>query len=317
MGKGTAWRIWSGTGACAAALAGLLAAGASSAEDSPERPPAAAAGECAPGAERRTDPGTVRDRHGISPAEAAEYERKLREARVSHRGDGPVTVPVAMHVITAADGTGDVPDDKVREQIDVMNRGFGGGYAGVDTGFRFELREVTRTGDDAWFGSFEANESKAKAELRRGGPETLNIYTVDMGSGVLGQSTFPQDYRTDPKADGVVVDYRTVPGGGRKGFDLGHTATHETGHWLGLFHTFQNGCSHPGDYVEDTPYEREQSSGCPKGRDTCPDKPGTDPVRNFMNYSDDPCLREFTRGQAVRMSDHWHAFRDRQGNPAR
>src|SRR5690606_16382950 len=227
----------------------------------------------------------------------AEYERMLREARVSYR-EGTVTVPVAMHVITAADGTGDVPDAKVREQIEVMNRGFGGGYAGVDTGFRFELQEVTRTGDDAWFTSFEANEAKAKAELRRGGPETLNIYTVDMGSGVLGQSPFPQDYRTDPQADGAVVDYRPVPGAGREGFAVGAAAAGETRHWLGLFHTCQTGCSHPGAYVEAAPYEREPSSACAEGRAPCPDKPGTDPVRSFANYSDDPCLREFTQGQA-------------------
>jgi len=69
-------------------------------------------------------------------------------------------------------------------------------------------------------------------------------------------------------------------------------------HWLGVYHTFQDGCS-PGDRVDDTPAEAEKNSGCDpsKNRDTCPTAAGLDPIHNFMDYSDDVCMFTWTQGQ--------------------
>jgi len=47
---------------------------------------------------------------------------------------------------------------------------------------------------------------------------------------------------------------------------------------------------------------------CPVGRDTCAEA-GLDPITNFMDYTDDACMFEFSDGQGVRMRQAWAAFR--------
>ena len=323
-GRSTA--LYCGLVACGLALTGLVmgthdrpegrsAEGGSFAHVVRERPPLE---ECQQETGARVgDPGAGPRGDGeVSPEQAAEYERRLREALEPMRGQEvapPSTVPVAVHVIAAENGEGDVGRESVEQQLEVLNDAYAGRYAadseGVDTGFRFELSDLTQHRDDEWFHDFDLHRDTIRADLRRGGPETLNIYITDLGDGLLGYSTFPQDSESSLEQDGIVLAHDTLPGGDREGFDRGHTGTHEVGHWLGLFHTFQNGCQEPGDYVDDTPYEREAASGCPVGRDTCPERSGKDPVTNFMNYSDDACMTHFTQGQAERMVEHWVSFR--------
>ena len=173
-----------------------------------------------------------------------------------------------------------------------------------------------------------------KEELRQGNAQTLNVYTVgfnnDASRGLLGYATFPADYQNNPKDDGVVLHYATLPGGSQAPYDLGRTLTHEVGHWVGLYHPFMGGCDGPNDYVKDTPSEAEPAEGCPASRNTCPDRSGTDrtytsasslltsishpvsfqAVHNFMDYANDPCMTEFTPGQIDRLQSQIRSFRD-------
>lgn len=227
------------------------------------------------------------------------------EARVPQT---PIVVPVRFHVITAGE-QGRLSREAVQTQIDTLNAAYGGGTGGANTGVSFRLTGDPDYTDNAlWFSHPRDFERSMKTPLHRGGAGTLNLYTAGSGPMVLGFSTFPQAYRKDPVLDGVVVDYRSLPGGQYQHFDKGYTAVHEVGHWLGLFHTFENGCVPPGDAVDDTPYEAVPTQGCPWFKDTCP-APGDDPVHNFMDYGYDDCMTEFTPGQAKRIHAVWTVFR--------
>ncbi len=228
--------------------------------------------------------------------EIARIQRRFeQEAPRLDRQSFPIEVPVAIHVIYSG-AEGNLPQTVLNEQMDVINAAFAG------TGFSFRIDSVDRTENFTWYnlqpGSAASREAKAALNIS---PETtLNLYTVRK-PGNLGFATFPSELATSPDQDGIVISYDSVPGGSRENFNEGDTAVHEIGHWLGLYHTFDFGCRFPGDNVFDTPFERIESEGCPVGRDTCLFRLGPDPIFNFMDYSDDPCMNEFTTGQINRM----------------
>jgi hypothetical protein len=226
---------------------------------------------------------------------------------------GTITIPVAFHVINKGTGlaNGDIPDSQIQAQIDVLNDAFSGVTGGPDTGFRFALTLVDRTTNAIWYNMEPGTkaETDAKKRLRVGGPETLNMYSADLGGGLLGWATFPSDYTTFPTDDGVVILFSSVPGGDAVPYDEGDTGTHEVGHWMGLFHTFQGGCSNNNDSVIDTPAEKSPAFGCPVNVDSCPKKRGKDPITNFMDYSDDSCMNQFSAGQVSRMAAAFASFR--------
>ncbi|KAH6639290.1 extracellular metalloprotease [Boeremia exigua] len=150
-----------------------------------------------------------------------------------------------------------------------------------------------------------------KKALRKGTYADLNVYFVP-GTQYLGYAYFPQAVTANSNAfflDGVVIRSSTVPGGSEKPFDLGHTATHEVGHWLGLYHTFEGGCTGNGDFVSDTPAEASEAFDCQLTRDSCPNQAGLDPVTNYMDYSDDACFTGFTTGQETRIFSYWNQYR--------
>jgi hypothetical protein len=254
----------------------------------------------------------ARDRGELTPAQVAQVEQQFnrllaRRGAAASARTANVSVPVYVHVLHAG-AVGDVPDTTINAQISVLNSTYGGKTGSASTGFSFALQGVTRTDNATWYGSPEENETAIKTALHTGGKGALNLYTAALGDQVLGWSTFPWEYAAHPALDGVVVHAGSMPGGSIIGFNKGYTATHEVGHWLGLYHTFQNGCTQPGDAVDDTPYERDPSDGCPTLRDTCT-AAGPDPVHNFMDYSQDSCMTEFTAGQGDRMRKIWAAYR--------
>ena len=243
----------------------------------------------------------------IHEEDHARYKQsRLFSGLPDQRAVGSVTIPVWVHVVNngASLSQGNIPDSQITAQISVLNSAY------ASTPFRFDLAGTTRTTNASWYVMEPGTqaEAAAKAALRRGGPGTLNLYTANPGQGLLGWATFPSDYSRSPSQDGVVVLFSSVPGGSAAPYNEGDTGTHEVGHWLGLYHTFQGGCSSQGDQVADTPAERSAAFGCPTGRDSCVGKkyPGVDPITNFMDYTDDNCMFTFSAQQSSRM-DALHA----------
>jgi hypothetical protein len=232
--------------------------------------------------------------------------------------------PVYFHVIgrDRSEASREVPDEALVEQIDVLNRAFSGKTGGAATPYRFKLGGINHVNRPEWrtISPGSKQETAMKKTLRVGGVTTLNVYITDIvpppnqnvKGKILGFATFPFTYRMQPTMDGVVLNYRTVPGSDVANYNVGHVLAHETGHWLGLFHTFTGGCESPiNDLVTDTPREALPTQGqyCPANRDSCPKSKGLDPIHNHMAYTADRCRTEFTPGQVAFMRFNMMLFR--------
>ncbi|SCV74876.1 BQ2448_7905 [Microbotryum intermedium] len=229
-------------------------------------------------------------------------------------------IKVYFHVIrkdnTAAGGN--LSPRAIAGQIAALNADFRA------SGFNFTLAGTDFTTNRDYFesvGPGSTQQTAMKNKLYKGGASDLNIYSVGFlkgaGKGLLGYATLPfsisPNSRTANKDDGVVFLFSSVPGGTTANYNLGRTVTHETGHWLGLYHTFQGGCTGSGSGVSDSefivpgsygllfsplgspltfftlspkaPAEASPAYGCPTGRDSCPSSPGFDPIKNFSESS--------------------------------
>jgi hypothetical protein len=250
-----------------------------------------------------------------------------REARAL---PATVVIPVRAHVLKGTHKHEKGLNKRaVRRQVKQLNIAYAGqeapGSGAANTRFRFRLKSIRYTKNDKWFHTSGDNRSarQMKKKLHQGKRYTLNIYFVRprKSSGLLGFATFPQNYHAHPKLDGLIVNIDSRPGGKATNYNQGDTAVHEIGHWLGLFHVFNDyaqgtssapqpgDCGRDNDGVSDTPVQAYPTFGCPEGKDSCPANPGVDSIHNFMDYSYDPCMYGFTPGQSAGMDLAWAAYR--------
>ncbi|WP_347924196.1 M43 family zinc metalloprotease [Pontimicrobium sp. SW4] len=250
------------------------------------------------------------------------------------------TIPVVVHVIHNGEAIGvetNISDAQVLSQIQVLNedfrrlsgtRGFNTHPDGADVEVEFCLAQQTPDGcvtnginridmsavSTTWSGPGGNTDTVLKPATIWDASKYLNMWSVKFSnSGNLGFAQFPGGPAI---SDGVVIGYQyfgteddpsvTLPDSDPR-FNLGRTATHEVGHYLGLFHTFQGGCSEidGGDLCADTPAVASSGSNaniCNTGNDSCPTPAGfPDMVENYMDYSQDSCMNVFTNDQKVRV----------------
>jgi hypothetical protein len=260
-------------------------------------------------------------KHAITPEMQAQIDRWIAEGRFAAGG----VITVNLHVIYSG-SEGNVSDSQLDAQIAVLNNNYAGrDYNGnpvagaANTGYTFVRGTTDRTNSSKWFKMTPGSraEQQAKNALVKNPTTSLNLYTCKPGQNLLGWATFPWNLAGNPNMDGVVIHYGSLPNGYLSPYNLGGTATHEVGHWIGLYHTFQGGCTggdvlpgcaNGGDYVCDTPAEATSTSGCPDSKDTCSGG-GADPIHNYMDYSTDICYTNFTAGQDARADGMMASYR--------
>jgi len=279
-------------------------------------------------------PGLAQEEEMSIEATRLRVEEFLNQRQFTKSGT-VIYIPVVFHVIHN-DGLENITQAQIMDQLRILNEDFrkmagtNGGSStnplAVDMEFEFRLAQFDPNGErhdgiNRIKSSLTVDaRNNVKGLIQWDPRKYLNIWVVQSinnssggGEGtVLGFAQFPSTLSFSPGTDGIVIraDYT---GNIQTGVtsNAGRTLTHEVGHWIGLFHTFQGGCvgglssncSSQGDQVCDTPPVAASNFGClPETSNSCSnDSPNLpDQIRNYMDYSDGTCMNMYTPGQKAR-----------------
>lgn len=279
-------------------------------------------------------------------------EQRAEQAYQQFLANGPIsgqrvvkTIPCVVHVIQSSANIV-LTDAEIQTQIDVMNEDFrkiagtNGDGSGVDTEYQFCLATIDPNGcpttginriiNPALASHDNQDEALLKGLIQWDPDMYMNIWvpkeiTSSSANGsIIGYATLPIWLPGQPHLDGIVVHSEYFGRNSNPQY-LGRTATHEAGHWLGLFHPFQDGCNGAtastcataGDRVCDTPQAAAANFGCPN-INSCTDSPVDLPdlIANYMDYANGNCQDMFTQGQKDRMDFFYNQYRSGLSTPA-
>ena len=251
----------------------------------------------------------------------------------------PYQIPVVVHIIHNGEaiGTGaNISEAQVLSQIRVLNEDFNRQNAdrintpavfeavagSLDIEFVLAKRDPDGNATDGIVrvngnrSSWTINDNYALKSLSYWpAEEYMNLWVCNLTGNHVGYAQFPEsglpgmeNSSTNRLTDGIVIWHRAFGSEDDGAFNLdrtfnkGRTATHETGHFLGLNHIWADETECRGtDYVADTPNQGPASNGCP----THPKTDNCSSVvmfQNFLDYTNDACMNLFTQGQVERMA---------------
>lgn len=265
----------------------------------------------------------------------AEFNKALREDKyeLTNRADAILgadartiyTIPVVFHIVL--NNPNSITDAQIQAQLDTLNKDYFGANGDSvkipswfkplfgKSGIQFCLAEQTPDGDNTTGierittsqTSFGTNDQVKHASTRGANvwssDKYFNVWICSLSNNVLGYATFPDDGLVDEQ--GVVIDYRSLPGGASTNYNNGKTLVHESGHYFNLYHIWgdDNGSCTGTDYVDDTPNQADATAGCFSGikTDNCTPSGSGVMYQNYMDYTYDACMVMFTNQQVTRM----------------
>ncbi len=290
---------------------------------------------------------------GVESSIPTEIARIIKERKLKKGADNNeiITIPVVFNLVFPSHYTIDqganVHTSVLQQQVNILNARFAGSISGVDTKIRFCIARKDINGNDnfgvkRYFGkaSYQPDKNNiinadehflnVDTDIKQHYDDSfpthsfLNIWVVNLldlygGNNLDGYSSIPiPDYQSPLiSKDGVVLNYLQLNK---------YTASHEIGHWLGLFHVFEsnqvvasqsNGvgncnevdCEAQGDFICDT--DRVIDTGIAnvapgncKGYNC--DGQISNIIQNYMDYNSrarEHCYKSFTQGQKKRMRD--------------
>jgi PKD repeat protein len=240
-------------------------------------------------------------------------------------GNANLVIPVVVYIVHN-NGTENITDNQVMSQINVLNTYFdphGIQFCLATTNGAAPLPGTTTPGiiriQNAALMDLDVNTEHAALTATSPLPASryLRIWVVrNINNGTAsGLALMPET--APPALDGIVMDFNAFGNILTCGCTTlspntqnGRILAHEVGHYLGLYHTFEGGCAgmnpstcgDEGDEVCDTPPVNSPNSGC-TAINSCNETPVDlpDHINNYMDYTSENCLTQFTVGQRNRM----------------
>lgn len=248
------------------------------------------------------------DRGGQKKARGV-YNNMDNKGRVSINSEDDVeyyNLLMDVSFVVFHDGEeGKVDESYIDKQVSVLNTAFMGKVGDsdmIDSKIRFRKESVKYVNNRGYYRRCDMIDQKLMKRYGRKNDKIINVF-VCISNYYLGWAYYPWTFSNeDNRMNSVFIHTETLPEGNVELYNGGLTLVHEIGHYLGLIHTFAHwGTCVDGDEITDTPAEKTPNYLCDYSRDSCPNDKGKDPIKNFMDYSADYCMNEFTVQQINRM----------------